>query len=50
MFSRAVDIPAFDVRIGMRMEVVFDDLTPEVTLPLFRPISESQSDGEESAA
>ena len=40
MFSRAVDIPAFDVKIGMRMEVVFEDLTDEVTLPFFRPITE----------
>ncbi len=25
------------VRIGMPVEVVFDDVTPEVTLPKFRP-------------
>jgi uncharacterized OB-fold protein len=27
-----------DIRIGARVEVVFDDVTPEVTLPRFRPI------------
>jgi hypothetical protein len=25
------------VRIGMRVEVVFEDVTPEITLPKFRP-------------
>jgi uncharacterized protein len=25
------------VRIGMRVEVVFDDVTTEITLPKFRP-------------
>jgi uncharacterized protein len=27
-----------DVRIGMEVEVVFTDVTPEVTLPHFRPV------------
>lgn len=27
-----------DIRIGMPVEVVFDDVTPEVTLPKFRPV------------
>ncbi len=26
-----------DVRIGMPVEVFFDDVTPEITLPVFRP-------------
>jgi len=26
-----------DLRVGRRVEVVFDDVTPEVTLPRFRP-------------
>ena len=29
--------PTDAVRIGMPVEVVFDDVTPEVTLPKFRP-------------
>jgi uncharacterized OB-fold protein len=32
-----VDIDPDAVRIGMPVEVVFTDVTPEVTLPLFRP-------------
>ena len=39
IFSRAIDVPAWDVKIGMRMEVVFEDATEEVTLPFFRPAS-----------
>jgi hypothetical protein len=31
------------VRIGMAVEVVFDDVTPEVTLPKFRPTSRPES-------
>jgi len=27
------------VRIGMPVEVVYDDVTPEVTLAKFRPVS-----------
>jgi hypothetical protein len=27
------------IRIGMPLEVVFEDVTPEVTLPHFRPAS-----------
>ena len=27
------------VRIGMAVEVVFDDVTPDITLPKFRPVS-----------
>jgi uncharacterized OB-fold protein len=37
LVSNVVDIDPDDVRIGMPVEVVFTDLTPEVTLPLFRP-------------
>ncbi len=35
--SNIVECPADQVSIGMLVEVVFDDLTPEVTLPQFRP-------------
>jgi uncharacterized OB-fold protein len=37
LVSNLVDCPVRDVRIGMPVEVVFDDVTPEVTLPKFRP-------------
>ena len=37
LLSNLVDCPLADVRIGLPVEVVFDDVTPEVTLPKFRP-------------
>jgi uncharacterized OB-fold protein len=35
--SNVVGCPNEDIKIGMRVEVVFDDVTDEVTLPKFRP-------------
>ncbi len=32
-----VDCPPEEVRVGMQVEVLFDDVTPELTLPRFRP-------------
>jgi uncharacterized protein len=40
LVSNLVDCPAGDLRAGMPVEVVFDDVTPEVTLPKFRPRSD----------
>ena len=37
MVSNVVDCPVDQVRVGDAVEVVFDDVTPEVTLPKFRP-------------
>jgi uncharacterized OB-fold protein len=37
LLSNLVDCPVDAVRIGLPVEVVFDDVTPEVTLPKFRP-------------
>ena len=37
LLSNLVDCATADVKIGMPVEVVFDELTPEVTLPKFRP-------------
>jgi uncharacterized protein len=34
-----VDTPWEEVKVGMPVEAVFDDVTPEVTLPRFRPIA-----------
>ena len=34
--ANLVDIPNGEIRIGMRVEVVFDDVTPEISLPRFR--------------
>ena len=39
MLSNLVGCPVGDVRVGLPVEVVFDDVTPEVTLPKFRPRS-----------
>ena len=38
MISNVIDCPWQEVRVGMPVRVVFDDVTPEVTLPNFRPI------------
>jgi uncharacterized OB-fold protein len=34
--SRVIDCPPDDLEIGMPVEVVFEDVTPEITLPVFR--------------
>jgi hypothetical protein len=37
LVSNLVDCHPGEIRAGMPVEVVFDDVTPEVTLPKFRP-------------
>lgn len=37
MVSNVVDCPVGEIAIGMPVEVVFEDVTGEVTLPKFRP-------------
>ena len=39
ILSNLVGCPVRDITIGMPVEVVFDDVSPEVTLPKFRPRS-----------
>ena len=36
--ANLVEVPHDQIRIGMRVEVVFDDVTPEISLPRFRPV------------
>ncbi len=36
LVSWLTDVPPDDLRLGLPVEVVFDDVTPEVTLPKFR--------------
>ena len=36
-----VEVPNAEIRIGMPVEVVFDDVTPEVSLPRFRRLPAS---------
>jgi len=37
ILSNLLECPVQDVRVDMPVEVVFEELTPEVTLPKFRP-------------
>lgn len=41
IMSNVVGCPPDDVRIGMPVEVDFEDVTPEVSLPVFRPARSS---------
>jgi uncharacterized OB-fold protein len=36
--SNVIGCPWEDVRVGMPVRVVFEDVTPEITLPKFRPL------------
>ena len=37
LMTNVIGCPPDALRVGMPVEVVFDDVTPEVTLPKFRP-------------
>lgn len=37
MMSNIIDCAPEDIKIGMPVEVVFDKVTPEITLPKFKP-------------
>lgn len=39
MVSQVVGLPPEKLRLDLPVEVVFDHVTPEVTLPKFRPVS-----------
>ena len=41
MHTNVVGIDPKEVEIGMRVEVAWDDVTPEISLPKFRPIQKS---------
>lgn len=38
MMTNIIDCDPHDVQIGMEVEVVFDDVTDEITLPKFKPV------------
>lgn len=38
LVSHVLDVSPEELRLGLPVEVVFDDVTPEVTLPKFRPV------------
>jgi uncharacterized OB-fold protein len=37
MITNIVDVSPQEVRVGMEVEVVFEEITPEISLPKFRP-------------
>jgi uncharacterized OB-fold protein len=37
VITNVVDVPWQDLRAGMELEVAFEDVTDELTLPVFRP-------------
>jgi uncharacterized OB-fold protein len=39
LLTNIVDCAVGDVRIGQAVEVVWDDVTPDVTLPTFKPVT-----------
>ena len=39
MVTNLVDVKNEDIKIGMPVEVCFDDVTEELTLPKFRPVT-----------
>jgi uncharacterized OB-fold protein len=39
LFSNLVEAPEGEIEIGLPVEVMFDDVTPEVTLVKFKPAS-----------
>lgn len=43
MMTNIVDCPPEDVHIGMPVEVVFRDVTEDITLPCFRPGAASKA-------
>ncbi len=38
MVTNIIGCKPEDVRIGMKVEATFDDVTPEITLPKFKPV------------
>ena len=38
MLTNIVDCTPEEVSIGMPVEVAFEDATPEISIPLFRPV------------
>ncbi len=38
MFSNVVGIPPSSVKVGQAVQVMFDAVTPEITIPRFKPV------------
>jgi uncharacterized OB-fold protein len=43
--SNIVDCPLENLRVGMQVEVVFEDVTDEITFPRFRPVNPEDRGG-----
>jgi uncharacterized OB-fold protein len=41
--SQVVECPEEELRAGMPLEVTFEELSPELTVPFFRPVREDAS-------
>ena len=41
LVSHVLDLDPEQLRVGLPVAVVFDDVTPDVTLPKFRPLPQS---------
>lgn len=39
MISNVVNIDPSAVEVGMRVQVTFDDVTPEISIPKFEPVN-----------
>lgn len=39
LISNVIDIPPHEVSVGQFVEVCFDEITPEIKLPRFRPLN-----------
>ena len=39
MMTNIIDCPIEDVKIGMRVDIAYEDLTDQIALPVFRPAS-----------
>ena len=44
LLTNLVDIPNENITIGLRVAIVFDDVTDDVTLAKFRPLTQEESD------
>ena len=50
MFSDIVECDPGEVRCDMPVEVVFMEVSPDITLPMFRPVSKSRPPGSRNGA
>jgi uncharacterized OB-fold protein len=49
LFSNVVGLPPSDVKVGDRVEAIFDALTEEISLPRFQPVGRPTANRKETA-